>query len=240
MKHLLATCYCVLLTGLIFGQNLWKSGISGEGPVVTKEIDVSGFTGVKNGFACHVTLIQGAAYRVVAKGQSNILDNIKYDLGDQALSIRYDRPVKKAAKVEIEITMPELDLVTLSGSGSIECANHFSDLDDMQVRISGSGRMFLDVEAEDITNRISGSGSIRLKGTAEHIEAQISGSGQLKASDLQAESGKFMISGSGNAYVNVSKELEASISGSGNVRYKGGNNVRVQSRVSGSGSLHQM
>ncbi|NND04780.1 MAG: DUF2807 domain-containing protein [Saprospiraceae bacterium] len=240
MKHLFVICLCLFLSSSLNAQNLWKSGINGEGPKVTREIHVAGFSGIKNSFACHVILTQGSTYKVMATGQANILDNIIFDEGEHVLTIRYDRPVKKADRVEIEITLPQIDLLSLSGAGSIECANHFAEVEDLEVRVSGSGRISLDVNAEDISNRISGSGSIRIEGVAEHLEGQISGSGQLKALDLQAVSGKFMISGSGNAFVNVSEYIEANISGSGNVRYKGGDQVKVQSRVSGSGSLHQV
>ncbi len=236
--------YCLLFflvttASYTFGQNFWKSGIVGEGSTTSKEFSVSDFDGIRNGFACHVILTQGPTFKVTAEGQQNVLDNLILDVRDKTLTIKYDRPVKRAARVNISITMPDLELVALSGSGSIETTRHFADLDDLDIRVSGSGRINLDIEAEDVDNRISGSGSITLLGSAEHVVAQISGSGRLKAEDLRAQTGKFSISGSGHAYVHVDDEIDANISGSGHVKYKGAAD-KVKSRVSGSGSLRKI
>ena len=82
---------------------------------------------------------------------------------------------------------------------------------------------------------LAGSGKVRLAGKADKTEVAISGSADVDAPGMSAQEAEIAISGSGKAYVNVSKKLEIAISGSGSVRYKG--NAIVEQSVSGSGRV---
>ena len=67
----------LFLSTEIQAQNWWKSGIKGEGPVVTRDLNVGKFTGVSLGFSGDVYLTQGSSQSVKVEGQANIIDNIK-------------------------------------------------------------------------------------------------------------------------------------------------------------------
>ena len=54
--------------------------------------------------------------------------------------------------------------------------------------------------------------------------------------ELESATARVSVSGSGQADVVVSEELDASVSGSGAIRYSGGPS-RVREEVSGSGSV---
>ena len=108
--------------------------------------------------------------------------------------------------------------------------------DDLNLSVSGSGRIKLDLEADDLTQKISGSGNIVVSGEADRAEVSISGSGNLDALDLEADHYAVRISGSGKCKINVGDSLEANISGSGSVYYKGDPD-KIRSNVSGSGKV---
>ena len=224
---------------IIGAQNFWKNAIKGEGPVVKKEISLPEFEGIRNGFSCDVIITQGSSEKIVLEGQENILDNLELDVAGNILKIKYDRMVKKAEPVKIYITMTNLVEAVLSGSGSLSTTNHFSGNKDLHIAVSGSGDVSLDIDAIDIDMKISGSGDIYLKGSGDDLDMTISGSGGIDSRDLSANNCKVSISGSGNATVNVRQDLDARVSGSGNVRYRG-DVARINSRVSGSGSIHSL
>ncbi len=226
----------ILLATPVIGQNFWKGSIRGEGPTVEKEINLTGFEGVRNGFSCDVHLTQGNSHKIIVKGQQNIIDNLRFDVKDKALRIKYDRMVRRAEPVHIYITLPTLTVATVSGSGDLETVTPFRDLGELDVAVSGSGNVDLDVQATEIRGKVSGSGGIRLEGSTGQLDVGISGSGNVRAIDLKAQDCTVSVSGSGNATVYSSGSLNANVSGSGNVRYKG-SNVQVRSRVSGSGSI---
>ena len=238
-KSLLVLSAFVLLVSQLPAQNFWKTAIRGEGPIVKKEVSLSEFEGIKNGFSCDVIITQGSKQKVTLEGQQNILDNLELEVSGRVLKIKYDHMVKRAEPVKIYITMPRLTEASLSGSGSLTTTNKFSGLGDLDVSVSGSGDVSLEVDAKDINMNISGSGDISLAGSANYIDVRISGSGGVDSRDLEADGCEVSISGSGNATVYVKERLEARISGSGNVRYKG-DVTKVNSRVSGSGSIRSI
>lgn len=137
--------------------------------------------------------------------------------------------------IVIYITMPELEGISMSGSGRLESKDQFSSK-SMKLRVSGSGSLQLNVAADQLEAHISGSGKILTEGTAQSFNAHISGSGKVKAEELRAQSVDVHISGSGSCYVHADNALEAHISGSGNVYYTG-NPTNVNARTSGSGKI---
>jgi hypothetical protein len=232
------TSFFALLTALLLTSALpaqsWN-GIRGEGPQVTRQLDVDDFDGFTLAINARVQITQGSARSVEVEGQENIIDNIVTDVRDGRWKIKFDQNVRRHDGLTIRITMPRLQEASISGSGSIEGQGPFTGLDDLQIGISGSGDIDLDVEAADIRTSISGSGDIRLGGSANRHEVRISGSGDVHAAELNAKDCQVRISGSGDAEVNASDMLEVSTSGSGDVYYRG--RPRVKAKVSGSGKV---
>ncbi len=240
IKHLIFTlllCSFVLQTSQ--AQRFWKKTIRGEGPSIVREVEFDSFSGIANGFSANVYLTQGNSQSVVLHGQANILDNLRMDVDHGVLKIKYDRMVHRAARVEIHITVPHLEFISSSGSGQIESVDQFTDLGEMELRISGSGGINFHLDAEKIKGKISGSGGLHLEGTTRELVGSISGSGRLQALDLAADHCDISVSGSGGARVNVGTSLTASVSGSGGVKYQG-DDIRVNSKVSGSGRVRAL
>ena len=120
--------------------------------------------------------------------------------------------------MRIFITLPDFDLINISGSGEI-ISETFLNVDDIDLTISGSGDIDLGIEADDIKSSISGSGNILLEGTADEIDFRISGSGDYGAFNLDSNRAYIEIIGSGDAEVYVGEQLDVKISGSVDVMY---------------------
>ena len=238
-EFILAFGLLAFLTTNVDGQNFWKRAIKGEGPIVEKQVSLSTFEGIRSGFSCDIFITQGDRQEVRLEGQQNILENLTLDVDGGILKIKYDRMVRMAKPVKIYITMKNLVQASLSGSGSLVTTNHFRNLENLDVSVSGSGDVRLEVDARDVGMSVSGSGDISLSGTARDLDMSISGSGGIDSRDLMAESCEISISGSGDATVYVKEVLDARVSGSGNIRYRG-DVAKVHSRVSGSGSVKSL
>jgi hypothetical protein len=83
--------------------------------------------------------------------------------------------------------------------------------------------------------RISGSGNIYLIGESSSGSFSISGSGQIKSSGFSQYECLAKISGSGDMFLNVSDFLDVTIAGSGSVYYIGDPSINV--KITGSGQL---
>lgn len=228
----------ILLAFLAINTISAQSSIKGEGDIVKQEINLSDFEGIELAIGADVVLAQGKTQKVVIEGQQNIIDNIEKEVKGSSWKIGYDKNVKNAKPVTIYITLPKFSDIAFSGSGSISTKGKFSGLGDLDIAMSGSGDIQLEVEADDIDLAMSGSGDVELSGSGKSLDVAISGSGNVDATSLPVSGCAVAISGSGDVKVHVNGDLEVAISGSGNVKYKGSANV--ESWTSGSGSVVKM
>lgn len=189
-----------------------------------------------------VHLTQGSDQSVEIKAKSSTINKLITEVKDRKLVIRFSTTDSwfkswNPGKVDIYITIPQIDALSVSGSGSIlsddEITSRILDL-----AVSGSGDIKLtDLSAEKVSAAISGSGDIYLEGsdTADALDAAISGSGDIKASELKAKNVNVKISGSGDCDVYAVDQLKVRVIGSGTVRYDG--NPQIDSNISGSGGF---
>ncbi len=231
------TLFTILLfTSSACTQN-WSSGsgITGEGPKVTKTLDLASFDGLALTISADVMVRQGSTQSVKIEAQQNIIDNLKKEVKDGVWKIGFEKNVRNLDGVKIWVTVPDLNQIAVSGSGSVIGEGKFSNLGDLSLSISGSGDIKFDADSKNLSVAISGSGDMDLAGSTGASTMKISGSGDITAFDLTARTCEVKISGSGDSSVNVSESLEVAIAGSGDVYYKGSPSVR--SKVSGSGDV---
>ena len=100
----------------------------------------------------------------------------------------------------------------------------------MDVSLSGSGDIVLNIESNKAKANVSGSGDITLKGRASNLLATVTGSGDFHGFDLDSVNTEVSVTGSGDAKVNCSGELKARVTGSGDIEYRG-NPTREDTKV---------
>jgi hypothetical protein len=217
------------------GQNWMSTGIRGEGPKVTKDLDIATFNGIGLSIDATVYVTQGNSQSVRVEAQQNIIDNLKREVKDGVWKITTKNNVRKHDGITIWITVKELSRIAVSGSGEVTGKNKFTTSSDLSLAVSGSGDIVLDANSKSTEGVISGSGSIKLSGNTGQSNFVISGSGDVMAADLASGSCSVVISGSGDVSVHAKDKLDVVISGSGDVYYKG--NPNVKSKISGSGDV---
>ena len=202
--------------------------------------DVDEFTKISFGISGNLYLKEGNQQSVVLEGDD--LDEIETEVSGGKLRIRtkgngwnwnWSRE-----RVDVYITIKRLDALSLSGSGKVIGESLFKS-GDLDLDVSGSGDMELDIDAGDVETGISGSGDVSLSGVARSNRVSISGSGKLSAEDLKTETYDIRISGSGSCRIYATKEIDSSVSGSGSVYYRGEPD-KVHSSTSGSGKIRKM
>jgi len=179
---------------------------------------------------------------VEAKGKESTLEKLITEVKDRKLVIRYPTETIFSSKwnpgpVDLFITIPQIDALAVSGSGSIIADDKIeSRILDLSVNGSGDIRIGI-LKAEKVSTILSGSGSLYLSGqeTASEFKGILSGSGNVKAKDFSANDVNIKISGSGSCWVTATKNLVVRIMGSGSVFYEG--NPAVDSSILGSGQV---
>lgn len=209
----------------------------------TKETrNVRGFSKVSFGISGELYVDFGSNFNVVLEGDQSALEEIITEVVNDRLVIRRDRDNRSFnnfRKVVVRVTMPELQGLSVSGSGKAEITEAVRSAGDIELSVSGSGSLLAsDIVADNINCSISGSGNIliRGKGSTDNGKIAISGSGNYSGEQIEFDRVDIRLSGSGNCVCRVGGELSATVSGSGNVTYIG-NPPRVDAKVSGSGKV---
>jgi hypothetical protein len=230
---LLTAGLCLLLASLI----MVSCKIKGKGDVVTETFQVSAFTAVDNTIEADIYLTQSPLQSVEIEAQPNIIDNITLEVTDGTLTIGEKKHLGKHEPIRININVPEISRIKLSGSGNMFTTNTFESPGNFSTVIIGSGN--IDVKCNTYAKVISdiiGSGNIMLTGVAPQQEISISGSGNVHAFNMLTHITDISISGSGTCQVAADSLLNVSISGSGDVYFKG--TPTISSNITGSGTIH--
>jgi hypothetical protein len=228
----------VLAGGLMFQScrkgSMW--GIKGEGNNMTETRFLSGFSALDLSIDANISYTQDSVYRLEITGQKNILSVMETKVEGDELVIDFKRNVWSYNTVNIVVHSPNMDRMTLSGSGNIHVENTLSG-NSLELHISGSGDISVPtVSLQSLTAKISGSGNIRInQGSCISETMRVSGAGSINTEFVTAETGDVKISGSGNVTINASKALYVDISGSGDVKYRG--QPKISTNISGSGEL---
>lgn len=228
----------VLASGLLAGcgDDDDDRRVAGSGRIVERSRDVADFDAVELRGRGRMTIEIGDSESLSISADDNLLSLITTEVVDERLIVDVDPVVDPTEELEFRVTVTELSVVAVAGSGSIVTSGLDGGVLDLSV--SGSGRVAARMLALDrIEASISGSGQIEVEGTAQSLDVSVSGSGHFAGSDLEAATGTVSVSGSGTAVVDVVEELEAVVSGSGIIDYLGDPDL-VQ-RISGSGDVRQ-
>jgi translation initiation factor 1 (eIF-1/SUI1) len=213
-------------------------------PLLAKEDtrELPPFSEISLRISAKVYLEQGEKQSVRIIASAETLEQIITEVKGRTLNIRFPNTniFKRwdPGKVEIFISVPEINSINISGSGDVLS-------DDIKTRIldllvSGSGNIKIkQLSAEQVNATVSGSGNVDIEDgdVAETLKARISGSGNIDASGFEAKNVEVQTSGSGNCSVISNGSINARISGSGNVYYSG--NPSIESSIAGSGKVKE-
>ena len=210
--------------------------LRGEGPIETETRDVENFKGLDVALSGDVLVKAGSEFKVEVSVEESILPYLITRVeSDSILHVYFSRNVKDVDGLEIVVTMPELNLIRLSGSAELLTQGTFEG-NAIDFELAGSCEIRTDeLLYDNIGVQLSGSGKIDLNGAGDELYAQISGSGQIDALNYPVRKADFQVSGSGSVKTDVSELLKARISGSGDIFYRG--NPQIDSEISGSGKL---
>jgi len=218
MKKILAFSIVVLTIGLsscfYFG-----SCFDGVGSVITESRDLSGFTSVNNTGSFEVYITQGDSFSVSVSAQENLLPIIETTVSGSTLIIKTvdNACYRTTLPVTVEVTMPEVEQLSLSGSGTI--STEYISGEQVEISLSGSGTIYVDtiispelllvhaasgkiyseyIDSPDAALYLSGSGLIEIDQLLGwDFAVNHSASGSVKLSEVGADMVNLNLSGSG-------------------------------------------
>lgn len=209
------------------GCNYLGPCINGNGPVISELRAHEDFYAVSNTGSFDVYISHADSFSVEVLAQENLVPLIETYQSGGMLTIRTDNNdcFKSSSPVIINVTMPRLEEVRLSGSGKVLADLAVGEM--VEVANSGSGYMQVDtVYADSYELKNSGSGSIVTEESyAEEVKMTQSGSGKILGGILY-ETAELVIRHSSSGRVTGTvidgTLVDAVLSGSGRISLSGG------------------
>lgn len=220
----------MVLTVALSGCSYLGPCLDGSGAVVNQLRDVGVFTGVSNTGSFDVIITRADSFSVEVIAQENLIPIIETYVSGNTLIVetQNDACFRSDAPIQVHVSMPETEVLWLSGSGKILADRVTSS--EVEISNSGSGYMEIDsVWADTYVLSNSGSGYISVERTyADEVEAIQSGSGAILCGTLfSAAEVKMRHSSSGliSAEILDGVAMDVLMSGSGTIELSGDGRV---------------
>jgi|SRR5690348_15737945 hypothetical protein len=192
------------------------SGTKGSGVPGTQARDLPAFDRVELAGSNDVMVHVGGKQLVVVEADDNLLDRVTTRVRTSTLVIaNTPGSFTTRSPMRVDVTVPSLSGLTLSGSGNVV--------------VSG-------VRADRFDVSLSGSGTLTGSGAATRLDVTVPGSGSVEFIPLAAKTVRAAVSGSGSIFVTATERLDASVSGAGAILYAG-HPTAVTKNVTGSGAI---
>ena len=190
------------------------SGVQGSGVAATQSRVLARFSSLDLAGSNSVTVAVGGRQSVVVHADSNLIRYITTRVIAGTLVIGTSGSFTTRSPMSVEIRVPSLATVTLSGSGKIA--------------VTG-------IDAPRLTVTLPGSGSLYASGTVTKLNVTLGGSGLAQLGRLTARDVHAVVGGSGLIRVTATAGLNAAVTGTGAIIYSG--NPQVTSSVTGIGTV---
>jgi hypothetical protein len=213
--------------------------IKGNGNNTTVTRTTSDYDAVHCAGSFDYILVAGTEGKITLEGESNLLEYIVTEVKNGKLIIKTEKGknLNPSRNQTIKITIPfkDLDAVSLSGSGDLWNEDQINS-NNLDVSLSGSGDVILNIQTKSASGKVSGSGDLTLKGSTNDLRAGVTGSGDFHGFNLKAVNTDVSVTGSGDAEVVCTGDLKARVTGSGDIEYRG-NPTNKDKKITGSGSI---
>jgi len=189
--------------------------MAGSGTPAAQVRHVAAFGKVDLTGSSNVTIHVGGRQSVVVHADDNLLRQVTTQVHAGTLVIGTRGSFTTKSPMRVEIRVPSLEALTLSGSGGITAWS---------------------IHAVRVTVRLSGSGVVRASGAVTRLDVSLGGSGEARLGQLAARDVRASLAGSGRIVTHAANALQASVPGSGTIVYSG-NPAHVTRSVTGSGAI---
>ena len=204
----------------------------------TKEMSLKPFDQIDVQGAIKLILLQDSTYKASIQADSNFVDYVKAQVSNNKLKLSVDREYCGSDSVVVRVGIGELKKLTASGSVQVLSESKLV-LNDLDISLSGSNKIWLDLSAGKLSTTADGVAEINLSGQAGNHTVNTKGTASLEAFNFVVGVYDIDIDGVGKAKINVLNELKVETSGSSEVYYKG-NPKKVDEKKSGATKLEKV
>ena len=219
---------------------IFYSGFRGSGNVVTKDVVVSNFDKVSLNGIGNLHIVQGDKESLTIEAEDSVMDKISVRVDDKTLYLEQESdwwnwPIIRK-NINFYLTVKNIAKISVSGAGSIKSDSLKSN--DMEIVISGAGKVDLNIEAKTLKSDISGAGSMVIVGKVNSQKLLVSGAAKYNARELESNEADIKLSGVSEVRVFAKDKLTIDISGASKLFYRG--DPKISQNVSGVSKIEKI
>jgi hypothetical protein len=183
-----------------------------------------------------VVIAYGEEHAARIETQNIPAEMIVTEVENETLFISLKEGSNWRARAKVNVTLPEVHGICLSSGGNITSESAIKS-DHLDIKLTSSGNIdlkFLVVDELDV--KLFGTGDMQLGGSADKASIRLTGSGDIQAFGLKTLACQAKITGSGNIKVLAVESIDAHVMGAGDIEYKG-NPATERTKSSGPGGI---
>jgi hypothetical protein len=194
--------------------------ITGSGKLVTRELSLSGFTGVEVRSAFKVDVFQSDSYQVLVTADDNIIDRVDAGVTGGRLTLGMSPGSYLSATYRASVGMPGLRSLELS-EATTGTVSGFRSSDGLEIRLGGASRLTGRLEAGQVRLVPGEASVVTLGGRAESLTVEGSGASEANLGDWAVGSARVILREASKATVNVAGGLDADLRAASTLNYVG-------------------
>ena len=190
--------------------------VTGSGKRETQKRDLPPFTSISTEGAFDIRVVCQKDRSLEIEADDNILPLIRTEVSNNVLRIRNSGNYSTKDDVQVRITVPDLEGLTVSGAGTVDIKN--VDNDQFEVDLNGAP-------------------TIEVSGETENLKLKANGAGKIDSHKLRATNVSVTSNGVSRVDVYAGEKLDVKISGPSHVTYDG--EPTINKTINGPGSLEK-
>lgn len=204
-------------------RQIFAKRIRGNGNITTQTRSAAGFNSIDVSGSIDVYVRQDSSSSIKVETDDNLQQYVETFRDGDVLRIKTEEGynLKPSRQIKVYVSSSMFKRFEASGACDIFSEAKINNPSGVDVDLSGSCDITLELSAPRITADVSGACSVKLKGETKEFRVQGSGSTDIKCFDLVADNVDLDISGAGDAEVYANVKLTGDISGAASVNYKG-------------------
>jgi Putative auto-transporter adhesin, head GIN domain len=197
----------ILLVTILVALLAACTSVTGSGKLVSRSFELDGFTRIDASHGAQVEVTRGDTFSVNVEVDDNVADKLDVSVSGDTLFVGLKIDSQINVTFRVQVTMPELKGVSISGGSRLQAV----------------------LAGEDLAVNVSGGSRATLTGTAGRVSINASGGSQALLADLAAGDTDLEASGGSHVEVNSSGRVSGEASGGSSVVVSGSpNSVNVE------------
>ena len=206
-----------ILSGIFTGCG---GEIAGSGKLTTESYDFSDFTMIEAEKGFELTVKQSQSYKIEITTDDNIRKYLDINKTGNILKIGLSGGHIDLTTLRVELSMPRIEGINLSGGASATITGFNSDK-SFSVTLTEGSVLIGDIVSGDVGFGISGGSLVTLTGSGGDLMVRSSEGSEITLDEFPVNNADINIDGGGSSFFNINGRLDTVLTGGSEVYYTG-------------------